>query len=345
MNAGQAVAIARDWVEQHGRLTPGFCGAHLMGGLTQLPPDAPFPAYNDIDLNLVVTEGPGGSVNDISYQGQLLEYGTVQVARYQSAEAVLADVELASNLAANSIIADPTGMLAELHAIVAPNYARRQWVTARCDGLKAAIRRNQANLGQAGSANEALLNLLFVALDLGGLVAVSALRPPTHRRTLCVLRDALAEFDITDLHEATLAALGFANFSSADAAACLRQAAQAFDLAVAVNHTSVPFGWKLHPYVRAYNIDGSQVMLDEGCHREAMAWIAPVLLIAFGAIQADASEPDRRASQFAVDQLAARLGLDTAASRAARRQQVDAVVERVFQAADDIVCRNPAVLD
>ena len=345
MNAGQAVAIARDWVEQHGRHLPGFCGAHLMGSLTRLPPDAPFAAYNDIDLNLVVAEGPEWDVHDISYQGQLLEYGTVRIERYQSPEAVLADVELASNLAADSIIADPTGLLAQLQGVVTLNYNCRQWVTARCDNVKAAIRRSQANLAQAGPVNEAMTHLLLLALDLGAVVAVAALRPPTHRRALCVLRDTLADFDVPDLHEAVLAALGFAGLTLADATACLRQAAQAFDLAVAVNHTPVPYGWKLHPYVRAYNLDGSQAMLDEGYHREAMAWITPVLLIAHNAIQIDAPEPDRVASQAAVDQLAARLGMDTAAGRDARQQQINAVVERIFQAADDIARRNPAIRD
>jgi hypothetical protein len=49
LNTGQAIELARQWVEVHGSQTPGFRGAHLMGGLTYTPKDALFADYKDIE--------------------------------------------------------------------------------------------------------------------------------------------------------------------------------------------------------------------------------------------------------------------------------------------------------
>src|SRR5262245_41413886 len=45
MNVKQVIEQAAAWVEREGRHIPGFCGAHLMGSILSMAPDAPFPPY------------------------------------------------------------------------------------------------------------------------------------------------------------------------------------------------------------------------------------------------------------------------------------------------------------
>jgi len=345
MNVGQSIELAKDWVEAHGQHTPGFCGAHLMGGLTYTPKEALFADFKDIDLNIVAQGAPGYEVRDVLYQGRILEYGTVTIDRYRSAEVILSDIELASNLAADSILADPLGMLAELRRTVAKEYPRRKWVVARCEQLKNSASQSVAELSRASSAVEALVHVLFLVRDLAGLVAVAGLRPPTNRRCLILMREILAQSGQSALSEDGLGVLGVAQMSRAEAESFLLDGEAAFDKAVAVTRTPIPYQFKLHAYVKPYVVEGAQEMIEAGSHREAMLWIALVILLANSAIQIDAAEGDRPAFQEKANRLTSRLGLDTAPSVKARLQQAQALTDSVFKASDEIVSRNPAIMD
>src|SRR5262245_66448739 len=112
---------------------PRFRGAHLMGSILSMPHDAPFSAYKDIDFNIVCAGASETTTHDVAYKGLILEYSVLDVERYRSAEAVLANPELASNLAVEGILADPFGLLAPLQQATAAQYACRRWVQARCD--------------------------------------------------------------------------------------------------------------------------------------------------------------------------------------------------------------------
>src|SRR5262249_58553708 len=113
MNVKQVIEQTAAWVEQQGRQIPGFCGAHLMGGILSMSHDAPFPAYRDVDFNIVVREETHATeTHDVAYNGLILEYSTVSIARYRSPGEVLANPELAANLAVGGILADPRGILA-----------------------------------------------------------------------------------------------------------------------------------------------------------------------------------------------------------------------------------------
>jgi hypothetical protein len=333
----QVIALAKEWVQVHGSSIPGFCGAHLMGGLNDMPKDAPFPAYRDVDLNILVQSEAAGEVHDVSFRGLILEYGVQSAARYASAEQVLADPELASNLVVNSILADPLGILGRLHVAVAQQYARRDWVLARCAAERAATGESLEAMRQAGSTFETMVHLAGVIFGLSGLLATATLTPPTHRRSLVVIQQLLARHGRAELHEELLAALGFAHMSHASVAGYLSDSAEAFDRAVQVHRTPVIFDFKLRPHVRPYVVDGAQEMIDAGCPREAMFWIWSFILIANGAIQADAPEPDRRYFQAKADRLLDDMGWLDPAGRSARVEHVARVAGALVAVADDIV--------
>jgi hypothetical protein len=345
MNAREVIQLAKEWVEQYGSTQPGFCGAHLVGGINYSPIDALFADYKDVDMNLLFTDMPEGDnqVHDLSFKGLILEYGSSDARRYRSAEAVLADPGLACNLAVNSILSDPTGMLAPVQAIVAHEYPCEKWVRARCEEEKKKVTASLEIIRQASSASEAILPALEVGTNLSGLMASACLKPPTHRRHLVVLRDLLKARGLSDLHEELLAAIGYSNFSRSQVEGYLTDCGAIFDKAVEVTRTPFPLQFKLHSHVRPYFIQGIQEMLDEDAHREAMYWVAACLWIANTAIQMDGSEEDKAHFLGIVYPVVGNFDWNTSQDIASRYQRVRAVAEKIFAAADEIVRNNPEI--
>jgi hypothetical protein len=160
-----------------------------------MAPDAPFPSYRDVDFNIVVDdEMHTSATHNVAYNGLMLEYSTVSIARYRSPEDVLANPELAANLAVDGILADPHGLLAPLHQAVSAQYAQRRWVLARCAYEQQVVVQVLEGLRGAATPTEALWLLSNVALFLSGLLAEASLRPPTHRRCLLALLALAALF-------------------------------------------------------------------------------------------------------------------------------------------------------
>jgi hypothetical protein len=337
MNVGQAIANVSEWVAAQGPQMPGFRGAHLMGSILAMPHDAPLPAYRDIDFNIVCEGVPESTTHDVAYNGLILEYSVVDIERYRAPEAVLANPELASNLAAQSILVDPFGLLAPLHQAVAAQYARRRWVQARCDFEKQVVSQALQGLRQASSPLEALWPLFSAALYLSGLLAEASLRPPTHRRSMALMRDVLRDKGREDLHEVMLRLLGVAHMDRRQVEAYLDDCAAAFDCATAVTCTPVMFQFKFQPHIRPYIVEGAREMIIQGYHREAMFWISGFLMFANAAIQADAPATWRPIYQERVDRLVADLGLRTSADVAARAAAAGDLAVAIFGVADELV--------
>ncbi len=343
MNVGQAIAYALEWVDLHGHEIPGFCGAHLMGSILSLPYDAPFPAYRDVDLNVVVSEGPpADATHDVAYKGLMIEYGTVNVARYRVPEEVLANPELAANLAVDGILADPHCILTPLQRTVAAQYASRTWVRARCAYEQQVVAQCLEALCHVESPSEAVWPVLSGVLFLSGLLAVASLRAPTHRRSLVVMREVLAAQGRLDLYEAVLGLLGFAHMSRWQVELCLQDCALAFDCAVKVTRTPVPFHFKLQPHIRPYVVMGAREMIDQGFHREAMFWIAGFLMFANGAIQADAPDGEKPIFQAKLDRVRENMGFRTPADVMERRRTAEELASEVCAVADTILERRAA---
>src|SRR5262245_5397933 len=87
----EVIAIVREWVDLHARHLPDFAGAYLWGGITALPPDAPFHLYRDVDVVVVLTTGAQDDNLEVLYRGLLLEVICKNLEAHQNAEAVLAD--------------------------------------------------------------------------------------------------------------------------------------------------------------------------------------------------------------------------------------------------------------
>jgi hypothetical protein len=343
MNVKQVIEQVSAWVDREGRQIPGFSGAHLMGSILTMPHNASFPPYRDVDINIVVDDAAHTTATyDVAAGGLMLEYSTVSIAHYRSPEDVLANPELAANLAVDGILADPHGVLAPLHQAVAAQYAQRRWVLARCTYEKQVVVQALEGLRGAATPSEALWMLSNIALFLSGLLAEASLRPPTHRRCLVLLRDVLHAAGRRDLHEATLQLLGWAHLRRQDVEAYLRDCALAFDCAVAVTRTPVPFQVKFQSHIRPYIIAGAQEMIDAGYHREAMFWISGFLLFANAAIQADASAAKKPYFQARLDRLVAEMGLTAPADAAARMREAEVLTDAITAVAHVLIEQRSA---
>ncbi len=347
MNVRQVVQLAKEWVELHGKQIQGFCGAYLAGGINFLPPHAPFPPYSDVDLIIVLQEGGKSSQEnlELEYKGLILECGFKGLAEYDSPESVLANPHLAPNLVMNSILSDPTGLLTRTHQVVAKEYARRQWVVARCNYEKNRTLGHLEQWSEADSPFEALSQLWWFVNFLSGLIAVASLKPPTHRRALVLMKELLQAQDRLDLHEELLSVLGFSHMSLETVVFYLQECSVAFDRAVAVKRTPFPWDVKLHPHIRPYAIEGSQEMIDEGYHREAMFAIELFLALSIIAIQNDAPEEEKPRFQALFGRLLSDLGLTTPTDWQSRQEKARKLTEELFRVADEMIDGNPEIAD
>jgi hypothetical protein len=345
MKVQNAIALAQEWVDQEATRMPHFVGAHLLGSVATLPAECTFPPYRDIDVNVVLEGDIAPEVHDIDYRGYILEYGLESWNDYASAEAVLSNPGLAPNLDANTILADPRGLLVPLQTAVAQEFTKRTWVVARCASMRREVDRTCEVLGIVPTPGEAYGVLVALTWALSGWLAMAALRPPTHRRALVLLREMLANQDALPLQEAVLDLLGVAHFDARRAEFYLAAAVAAFDRAVEVHRTPTPLDFKLQAHVRPYLVQGSQEMIDEGYPREAMSWIALGLLLANQTIQLDGPVEEQQIFQATVDQLLEECGFTAPGALALRRAEAAQLVADMSEVVERFIVTNRAIRD
>lgn len=357
MTAGHAKALTRQWIETDLALWPGLRAAHLVGGLTSMPDHAPFPIHKDVDLHLIfdegspalVPDGPFANLIEVEYRGLLIEAGSKPVGDYRSAEAVLANPEIAHHLTLDSVLYDPTGLLREVQGPVRRDFARRRWVRARVDAEQAALQHILAMLPAAramwGAAGE--VNILGYSFTRPtAALADATLRPPRiGARMLLHLRDRLVEIDRLDLYEAALAVLGLAGVTPKRVEQHLHETAAAFDLAVQVRQTPHPFQHKLHAHLRPYFVSSCREMLDEGHHREALLWIVAYATATTGVILADGPLALKPAAAERLAVLLRELDMEAAEARAAAFERAQRLHKRLFALAAGIIERHPLIRD
>jgi hypothetical protein len=359
MNVRQAKQTARAWVETHVDDWPGLRAAHLVGGITSLPDEAPFPEAKDVDLHLVVDEasatlekdGPGPNILEITYGGLAIEAGVKSLADYASAEAVLGNPEIAYHFTVDSILFDPTGRLRALLAPVRHDYARRRWVLARLEherrgfaGALDLLRSVSTTWGASGEVNILGYTTTFFAAAL----AVARLCPlRLGGGALIHLREHLAAHGRLDLHEEILTVLGTASVTSEQANQTLLEGAEAFDLALELRHKPHPFvpgEHKLYPHLRPYVVDASREMIAAGYHREAMPWIAALSLASTDLILYAGPEEVRPTFAARRAALLRQLGFDDEAARAVKPEQIRGLAYHVFALAEEIIATHPGIV-
>ena len=341
MNVAESIQLAREWVEGYGANHPEFRGAHLMGGITSLPQSAEFPPTTDLDLAILVetaSQPPQAPIEEF-YRGMPIEAGLRSVELYGSPEVVLANPDLASNLAVDSIIADPYGLLAQIQPLVSAEYARPRWVMARCEVEKEQALAALGRAAQATTPAEFHVAMFWALTYLSGLITVASVRPPTHRKCLVLLRELLRAQGMDDLYEETLSIGGFAHLSATQVSTYQMHQAAAFARAVEIHRTPSPGDFKFKPHLHAYIVDGFDVMIKQGDHREAMLWVCCFLDICTRAIKNDGPAAEGARYSRILSELFDLLGVATPGSRSEKLHKAREVKDSLFALADEIVGR------
>lgn len=362
--AGRAREAARAWIVERVQAGdwPELRAAHLVGGITALEPDAPFPAGKDVDLHLIFSDDSpmlahahlGFAILEEPFAGYALEAGLKSRHEYRSAATVLANPEIAYHLTVDSILYDPEGLLHSLQPKIRRDYARRSWVLARLEherrGLAGAHQmRDQARemWGASGEVNLLGYSVTFVT----AAVQVAALQPPRiGARVFLHFREALAEQGRLDLYESFLDALGLTRISQVDVERFLREASAAFDQLVVIrearpglNDEFGPFQHKLHGHLRAYLVETCCDLLAEGYPREAMGWVVPYHLATADQLLVHGPEAERPAVAARQMALLRALGLETDAERDAAVERVQQIAGRIFALAEEVIARHPGI--
>ena len=314
----------------------------IVGGITAMLDDAPFPATKDVDVHLVFTEGspmlrPTGAfpnLVEVTWYGLPIEAGLKPMAEYASPETVLANPEIAHHLTVDGVLFDPSGVLADLKGPVTRDYARRQWVRARVEhersGFAGAFGMLQMARGMYGASGEA--NVLgYLTTFLVAALSVANLDPPKMGGQLFVrIRPLLESIDRLDVIEEILGCLGVAEMTREQAETYLAITAEAFDLAVAIRRTPHPFQHKMHSHLRPYLIDSCPEMIDAGYHREALAWMTPCLCSATDIILVDGKRADKARFAIQRDEFLRDIGFDSPDAGARKFALAGQIHHRVF---------------
>ena len=331
----EVIARVREWVEVEARQYPNFAGAYLWAGITALPPDAPFALYRDVDVVVVVSKDAPEEESEVFYRGLSIEIIWKNLDEHEDVEAILANPSAGPNMAATQILADPTGRLQPLQQVVAEQYAERRWIVARCAKEKADAEAALAKMETAATPAERLDSTRELLMALSGLLAVATLRRPTTRRTLALLGELLDAQGRTDLHERALAVQGSVAMQTVDVRALQNLMMEAYDRAVVVYKTPVPYGFSLREHLRPYYAQGALEMIDEGRDREAVFWIT-ILDIVFPVLQNDAPEAEKAHYAEQCRAMYAAIGMLHAAGWAERVAQARELVADVFRLADQV---------
>src|SRR5262249_35815183 len=136
-------------------------------------------------------------------------------------------------------------------------------------------------------------------------------------------------------------ALGLEGFSPRRVAQCLDEGMAAFDLAVTVRRTPHPAQHKLHAHLRPYFVGSCRQLLLVGCHREAPHWLSLFYNAWADVIMAEAPEGKREGFAARQARFLADLGLESAAARAARFEQMGRVSDAIFALTAEVAARYP----
>ncbi|MBW3623791.1 MAG: hypothetical protein KY468_10340 [Armatimonadetes bacterium] len=340
MKAGQAVRIAKTWVKQEAQRRQGFRAAHLSGSLNELSEEDELPEGSDVDIYCVMDKDCGFPQTKFSYRGALIEAVSYPLSAYRSPEAVLSNPYLAHHFRTDCILADPEGLLDEIHRVVREIYTDRQWLQARYDQSKAALQGALEGADRAETLDTGFPTLFKAVRLMSNLILVAHLQAPTVRRSICRAKKILHETGHAVLAEDLLLVLGTADFSREQVLSRLSECESAFNRAVEVYRTPFTPGFNMIPSFRRSLVGGSEEMIQTGDHREAMLWIAAMYWTAHRTLQNDGPDEEKPRWQDSIDRLYAELGLHNLEDYFQRLEVAKTVAGKVMQLTDKVVYKD-----
>lgn len=345
MTVQQAKEIARQWVFEEARNMPGFRSAFYHGSTNWLPADALLPATSDLDIMVVLSEPePPVKLGKFLYRGVLLEVSYLPEAALQSPEAVLGQYHLAGSFKSPGIILDPSGWLTELQAVVSRHYAQREWVYKRCENARDKIL-HSFPWNDSAPFHDQVVTWIFPAGITTHVLLVAGLKNPTVRRRYVEVRELLSAYGRLDFYRTLLGLLGCTHMNREDVARHLAPIAEAFDMAQTIIRSPFPFRADISPFGRPIAIDGSQEMIEQGDHREAIFWMLVTASRCQQVFYQDGSAEVQVRFRDSYRELLSDLGITNSAHLMDRRAQVHALLPQVWDVAEAIIAANPEIQD
>lgn len=343
MQAQEAKAIAEQWVAKQVSHVPGFLGAFYHGSINWMADDAEVPTTSDVDVMVVFDKPPPVKLGKIRHRDVLLEISYLSSSEVASPEQVLSTSHLAGSFRTPGIIADPTGRLTQIQAVVAREYARRRWVRARCEFVESKLRRNVLSLNASRPFYENATAWSFAAGLTTHLILVAGLRNPTVRKRYAAVRELLAEYDKLNVYERLLALLGCAEMSSERVQHHLAAMTAAFDAAKTVVRSRFFFASDISDVARPLAVDGSRALIERGLHREAVFWIIATYARCQQIFDHDAPESMGERFTPGFRELLAELGMSSWADLQRGGAEIVAMLPEVWTVAESIMDANSEI--
>jgi hypothetical protein len=343
VTVADARAVAARWIAEHAASIPGFAGAFVSGSAAWLPGDAELPPASDVDVMVVTADDdPPPKLGKFRWEGVLVEVTYLSWAQLPSAEAVLTSYHLAAALRNDTVIADPTGRLARLHAATAAEFAGRSWVRRRCRNAEQRIVDGLGALDRTSSPHDRVTAWLFPTGITTHVLLTAGLRNPTVRKRYAAARGLLGEYGLSGAYEELLCLLGCADMTPARAGHHLRAMTEVFDATALRSRTPFVFASDITAAARPIAVDGSRALIAQGLHREAVFWIVATYARCLKILAADA--PDAYADFTpGFEELLADLGIATDLTR--RAQDVLDHLPRLRRLTETIIAANPSIHD
>lgn len=346
MLVGHAKAIARQWVSEEAGNLPGFGGAFFHGSTNWLPDDAALPAASDVDVMVVLSDPhPPLKPGKFRYRDVLLEISYLSSDELRSPEEILGLSHLAGSFAAASVIADPSGHLARLHAAVSSQYAQRRWVLKRCAHARDKILANLQSIRESDHFHDQVTAWLFGTGVTTHVLLVAGLRNPTVRTRYPAVRRLLADYARSDFYEPLLDLLGCAGLTPDEVECHLDAMTDAFDAAKLVIKTPVFFASDISDVSRPIAIDASREMIAAGNHREAVFWIVATYARCLKILHNDAAADLTERHIPGFQSMLADLGISSFADLQRCAERTRGFLPRVWSVAESIVAANPEIQD
>ena len=329
---------------------PGFRGAFLHGSICWLPDDALLPATSDVDVIVLVNGGATPGMREKHRAGSLvLDVSSMTLDELPSPEEALGQYHLAGSFRRPAILADPTGRLTEIGAVVSARFAERQWVWARCGHAQERAERFLGQVDAADALPEAVTYWLFGTGVLTHVLLTAGLRNPTVRTRYLTVRSLLAEYGHLDHYEELRALLGCVDMTAEQVAEHVGALEPLFRAASLVAPAS------LHPLAADLSMDsyratigGSRELIERGDHREAVFWVVATFCRCLILLDEDPSgavtAEELAAFEHAFHRLLADLGITTAADLRQRGERSRAAIPRVWEVAHAIIAANPEIV-
>lgn len=346
MRVSGAKALAKRWVEEAGSRRDGFQGAFFAGSINWMQDEDPFPPTSDVDVKIVIDDAaalPDVNRDLIILDGVALEVVYMSSKWFQSSSAILSDYRSACTFARPNLILDRSGYLARLQREVMENYAGHDWARRRCEQAFSELQRSLGNLKEPDAIHDQVCAWIFTLIFLAHLFLVADLKNPTMRKCLLSVRKTLSKYDLLPHFQTMLRFLGCAQLGRVPVEGLFASCCESFEAAVKVVRTPFFNTNFLRAEARPLALDGTQELIEQGKHREAVLWIAVIHSWCQKALCNDAPKELRVRCDPYYRALLDTLGIGSFTRLRARQARVEALLPRIWSAAEAILAANPAI--